>query len=527
MGPRVAGDGGPVFGSKNNITMVNEKSLILSTPFIFPIILIIGFLWIYLPILTSLFSDLASNEDYSFGLLIPFVSGYIVYLKWPQLQAGAWRPSWLGLIFLALGLFLTLLGQITVSVFIQRFSFLVALAGLIFVFGGWSRFKQLGFPFLLLALMIPGPVAIMKQLTIPLQLTSSSLAASFLQVLGIPAVQQGNVIDLGRRQLQVVQACSGLRYILSLMALGIIYCYFYQRCLWKAALLLILLIPAAIGANALRLTAIGIFPALQEGFLHQFSGWLIFLLCFAFMGLFNWLLKLLTGQSAQVLNNPVPPKTATKNLVHDKRISSTCYVLCAITLLLIFAHFDWTLSKVHAKPLLQDLDSFPLRLGDWQGRSSKIADDLFKATGAETYFNAEYTDPQKHLVSLWIAYYGRHSQGVDLAHNPKICLVGSGWRIIDSKIQYITAGVPVNALQMAKANIHILVYYWHLQQGHWLANMNTFKFFMGFNGLFQRRTDWALFRLITLVESDPHTATQYLNSFARLLIPVIPQFIQK
>lgn len=507
--------------------MVNEKSLILSTSFIFPIILIIGFLWIYSPILTNLFSELATNEDYSFGLLIPFVSGYIVYLKWPQLHSGPWRPSWLGLIFLALGLFLTLLGQLTVSVFIQRFSFLVALVGLIFVFGGWSRFKQLGFPFLLLALMIPGPVAIMKQLTIPLQLTSSSLAASFLQVLGIPAVRQGSVIDLGMRQLQVVQACSGLRYILSLMALGIIYCYFYQRCLWKAALLIIFLIPAAIVANALRLTAIGIFPALQEGFLHQFSGWLIFLLCFAFMGLLNWLLKLLKGQSTQMLNNLGPPGTAMKNLVPDKRISHTCYVLSAITLIFLFAHFDWTLSKVYSKPLLQDLDSFPLQLGDWQGRSSKIADDLFKATGAEAYFNAEYVDPQKHLVSLWIAYYGRHSQGVDLAHNPKICMVGSGWRIIDSKIQYIADGVPVNALKMAKANLRILVYYWHLQQGRWVVNMNTFKVFMGFNGLVQRRTDWALFRLITPVQSDLKTATQLLNSFARLLIPVIPQFIQK
>lgn len=507
--------------------MINEKSLILSAPFIFSIILIIGFLWIYFPILTNLFSELTTNEDYSFGLLIPVVSGYIVYLKWPQLLAGPWRPSWLGLIFLALGLFLTLFGQLTVSVFIQRFSFLMALVGLIFVFGGWSRFKQLGFPLLLLALMIPGPVAIMKQFTIPLQLTSSSLAASFLQMLGIPAVQQGNVIDLGRRQLQVVQACSGLRYILSLIALGIIYCYFYQRCLWKAALLIILLIPAAIGANALRLAAIGIFPALQEGFLHQFSGWLIFLLCLAFLGLLNWLLKSLKGQSTQTLNNPGPPGTATKNLFPDKRISHIGYVLPALALIFVFAHFDRTLSKVQSKPLLKDLNSFPLRLGDWQGRSSKIADDLFKATGADAYFNAVYTDPQKHLVSLWIAYYGRHSQGVNLAHNPKICLVGSGWRSIDSKIKYIAAGVPVNVLTMTKDNLHILVYYWHLQQGRWVVNMNTFKFFMGFNGLVQRRTDWALFRLITPVRYDLQTATQNLNSFARLLIPVIPQFFQK
>ena len=208
---------------------VNEKYLTLYGPFILPIILVIGVLWIYFPILANLFSDLTTNEDYSFGLLLPFVSGYIIYLKWPQIRKVVWRPSSLGLVFLVLGLFLSLLGQLSLSIFVQRFSFLLVLVGVIFIFGGWSLFKQLSFPLLLLALMIPGPEAIMKKLTFPLQLISSSLAALFLQMLGIPVLRQGNVIDLGVRQLQVVQACSGLRYILSLMALGIIYCYFYQQ----------------------------------------------------------------------------------------------------------------------------------------------------------------------------------------------------------------------------------------------------------------------------------------------------------
>jgi len=505
---------------------IKAPPLILYTPFILPIILIIGVFWFYFPILTNLFSDLTTNEDYSFGLLLPFVSGYIIYLKWPQIRNVVWRPSWLGLVFLALGLFLSLLGQLSLSVFIQRFSFLLVLVGVIFIFGGWSLFKQLSFPLLLLALMIPGPEAITKKLTFPLQLISSSLAEFFLQILGIPVLRQGNVIDLGVRQLQVVQACSGLRYILSLMALGIIYCYFYQQRLWKAALLLIFLIPAAIVANALRVAAMGIFPSLQEGFLHQFSGWLIFLFCFASMSLFNWLLNLIHPQSTRVKHNPEPPGPVNP-VVPDKRVSNTYYVLAAIAVILIFGQVDRTLSKVQPIALLKSLDSFPLQLGDWHGQSSKIREDIFKVTEADSYFNADYIDPKQYPVNLWIAYYGRHSYGI-LAHNPQVCMVGSGWRIIDSKIHYVADGFPVNALFLENSGARTLVYYWYLQQGRWVANITAFKpFVVGYSGLIRRRTDFVLMRLIVPVRSDRQSATEQLNSFAQLLIPVLPQFFPK
>jgi EpsI family protein len=312
-----------------------------------------------------------------------------------------------------------------------------------------------------------------------------------------------------------------------LIALGLIYCNFYQRCLWKAAVLIIFLIPAAIVANALRVAAMGIFPSLQEGFLHLFSGWLIFIFCFSFMGLLNWLLNYLMRQSTQVTNNSAPQETATNPMVSYKPISHTFYVGLAIVLLIIFLPVDRTLSRVQPKPLLKSFDSFPLALGGWHGQSSKIADDIFEITGAETYLNADYVDPKNNMVNLWIAYYGSHKYGTSLNHSPEYCMVGSGWRIIDSKTQYIAPGLPVNVLLMERYGARTLVYYWYLQQGQWVANKNTFKFFMGFNGLIKGRTDWTLIRLIIPVRPDLQTATQHLNSFARLLLPVIPQFIQE
>ena len=168
--------------------------------------------------------------------------------------------------------------------------------------GGWRLVRLLLFPLFLLVVMVPLPEFATKQLTLPLQLISSRLATTMLQMVGIPAFCQGNVIDLGVRQMQVVEACSGLRYILALFALGVIFCYFFQRRLWKILLLLMVLIPSAIVANALRVMGMGIFPALQQpGFWHAFSGWLIFVFCLGILSLINWILNKIQPLA------PIPP----------------------------------------------------------------------------------------------------------------------------------------------------------------------------------------------------------------------------
>ena len=198
---------------------------------------------------------------------------------------------------MAVALCLYIAGKLAAEFYSTRISFIMFIAGVLLLTGGWKILRRLAFPLLLLVLMLPLPSIVTSSLTLPLQLISSRLAAKFLMFLGHPLVLEGNVIDLGTRQLQVVAACSGLRYILSLLALGIIFCYFYQRTLWKAAILLVALVPAAILANALRVTAMGIYPALQEGFWHGFSGWLIFLFCFGFLALLNSGLNYLQPQA--------------------------------------------------------------------------------------------------------------------------------------------------------------------------------------------------------------------------------------
>ncbi len=491
-------------------------------PVIWSLPLVIALVWAYWPVLANLAPRLLTDEDYSFGLLLPLVSGYIVYLKWPQIRLGSWRPAWMGLGVLALGLALYIGGELSTDLYTPAFSFVVSLSGLLFLVGGWKLVRLLLFPLLLLVLMIPLPNFLIQKLTLPLQLLSSRLATGMLQMIGVAVVRQGNVIDLGIRQMQVAAACSGLRYILALLALGIIFCYFYQRRPWKAALLILTVIPAAIFANAVRLAAMGIYPALLEGFWHEFSGWLIFLFCFGSLFLLNLVLTLRESRTRRVAGKE-PPAEETRA---DGWKPSYPVLVVALTLVIVAGHFGTKLGNITPVPLLQSFDKFPLQLGPWQGRRSYIDPEMVKATGASNYLYVEFVAPTHDQVSLWIAYY-EDQKGGGSVHSPFSCLSGSGWSLAASGIREAGPGLPVKSMVMDQGDRRYLIYYWYLQRGRWLTSEYFNKFYLSYDGLFRRRADGALIRLITPTGTDIKPAQERLTSFVRLLVPVLPQFIRR
>jgi exosortase len=184
--------------------MSTKQNSLAFFPLITGAALIAGVLWLYWPVLTKLILNLAESEDFSYGLLIPPVSLYIAYLKWPQIRRQLWYPSWMGLLVIALGLGLYILGDLAADLYSTRLSFLIVLTGIIALIGGWRLVRLLIFPLALLLLTIPLPGFVIGQITLPLQLVSSKLATWLLRTLGVPVIRQGNVIDLGVRQLQVV-----------------------------------------------------------------------------------------------------------------------------------------------------------------------------------------------------------------------------------------------------------------------------------------------------------------------------------
>jgi exosortase len=192
------------------------------------------------------------------------------------------KPGWWGLAIMAWGGLQGYFGMLGAELFLQRTSFLITRVGLLLVMGGISLIKELLFPLLLLPFMIPIPAVIYNQITFPLQLFASQVAETVLGLVGIPVLRDGNVLELASQKLSVVEACSGIRSLLSLTFLSLVYAYFFDKKVWMRWALLILTIPIAILANSGRVTITGILseidPELARGFFHSLEGWIIFII---------------------------------------------------------------------------------------------------------------------------------------------------------------------------------------------------------------------------------------------------------
>jgi exosortase len=237
--------------------------------------------WLYLPTLTHLVGQWWNDPNFSHGFFVPLFAGFVIWQERSKLAAVKPHPSWSGLFVLSLGLCVLVLGQMGAELFLSRFSLLIVLAGLIVLFLGWSFFRAVFFPWAFLVLMIPIPAIVFNQITFPLQLLASKVASTTLPWLGVPVLREGNVIILPAMALEVADACSGIRSLMSLATLAVIYGYLMESKTWLRVVLALASLPIAVAANSLRVVGTGLLvqywdPDKAQGFFHEFQGWLMF-----------------------------------------------------------------------------------------------------------------------------------------------------------------------------------------------------------------------------------------------------------
>lgn len=259
-------------------------------PWLYAGLILIGglVLFLYREVFYGLVSDWYVYSDYSHGFLVPFLTAYFLWERREALQRTAVSPNPLGAGLLGAGLFLLVVGLVGVELYTQRFSFLIVLAGLVLLIGGWAYLRLVAFPLAFLIFMIPLPAIVVNTIAFPLQLFAAKTATFCLYSLGIPVLREGNVIMLAGTTLEVAEACSGLRSLLALLALGTVYGYFSQETQWKRWTLVILSVPIAIAANAFRVSGTGILAhyfgiEAAEGFYHTFEGWIVFVVAFVLL----------------------------------------------------------------------------------------------------------------------------------------------------------------------------------------------------------------------------------------------------
>lgn len=243
---------------------------------------------LYRSIAVKLVTDWYELPDFSHGFLIPFFVAYILWEKRSALVSTPVRPSWAGLPVVLIGLFFLLVGVFGADLFFSRISFVILVCGMVWMLVGLPMLRQVRFSLFVLILAIPLPTLIFNKITFPLQLFASRLSSMVLPLLNVPVLQDGNVIQLPTMQLEVAEACSGIRSLLSLFTLAVIYGYLLEKSPRKRLILALSSIPIAVAANVARIVGTGLCvqywnPDKAVGFFHEFSGWLMFLVSLALL----------------------------------------------------------------------------------------------------------------------------------------------------------------------------------------------------------------------------------------------------
>lgn len=236
---------------------------------------------IYWGVTVKLVSDWYTNPDFSHGFLVPLFSAYLVWARREELRRVPVQQSWAGVWLVAAGVFTLFLGVYGAELFLSRISLVMVLGGVIWTLAGRAMLRELRFPLLVLLLAIPLPAVVYNQITFPLQIFASKLASAALPLFGVPVMRDGNIIQLPSMQLEVAEACSGIRSLMSLFTAAIFYGYFLEPSPRKRVVLALAAIPIAVLANGARILGTGLAvqywdPAKALGFFHEFSGWLIF-----------------------------------------------------------------------------------------------------------------------------------------------------------------------------------------------------------------------------------------------------------
>jgi exosortase len=259
---------------------------------------------LYYRVALKLAYDWYTLEDYSHGPFVPLFAAFLIWDKRRVLSATAVKQTWAGIPLVVFSIVVLILGVYGVELFTARISFILLVTGLVWTLFGWAMVRELRFPLLVLVLAIPFPAIIFNRITFPLQLMASRIASDILPMLGVPTLHEGNVIELPVMKLEVAEACSGIRSLMSLFTLAVFYGYFLERTTSRRIILALASIPIAVTANVARIVGTGLCvqywdPEKALGFFHEFSGWVMFVVSLACLYLVHRAMRLISPAKAK------------------------------------------------------------------------------------------------------------------------------------------------------------------------------------------------------------------------------------
>ena len=505
--------------------------------------------FLYATVLTKLGSDWWSDENYSHGLLVPFVIGLIVWKEWHELKFLLKKPSvWLGGVSIGLALLMLLAGTLGAELFVTRMSFVLMVAGIIVYFFGTTILNLLAVPFALLLLAIPIPQIIFNRIAFPLQIWASQMAVWGIRLFEVPTLRSGNVIDILPRgstqtiSFEVVEACSGIRSLMTLVTLALILGYFTRLHnrggfanlskgdLVRTAALMALAVPIAVLTNAARVTATGVLTyyygkQVTEGTWHDASGWLVYVVALALLIGANYLLsKVFRERLAGIdpINKPISDATY-KNVSVLPVIVAICLGGIAV---------NWFATRGDTDVQRKPLTELSATLGGWRQKGSEIkfGDEVESVLRTTDYTMREYISADGRIANLYVGYYASQRSGATY-HSPQNCLPGAGWVMTEPQfIDIATADgrtFKANRYVIQNGIYNEVMIYWYQGRGRTEASEYTDKINTVWDSVTRRRSDGAMVRVMTSVGPDEGAAVKAaVDLSARLgetLNPFVPE----
>jgi exosortase D (VPLPA-CTERM-specific) len=482
-----------------------------------------------------------STPEYSHGPIIPLVSAFLFLRELRRWPPGTALPDrWPGAALILTALLLGIFGNLVQIPDLVNYALILWIGGLVLTGLGWADGRRHWAPVLHLIFMLPLPQFVYWKLSVFLQGISSELGVRIVALMGVPVYLDGNIIDLGVYQLQVAEACSGLRYLFPILSFSYLFAILYRGPVWHKAVLLIAAAPLTVAMNAVRIGVIGVLVdsygiGQAEGFLHVFEGWVIFLACIAILFAMAVVLQRFSPHPAR-LADVIDLDTSgfaailarLPGIAASRGLAAAAVLSAAVTAVFLLAPPPARLVPDRDPFLL-----FPRDLAAWSGIPRPLEPEVAAVLGADDYINASFAAPgEASFVNLFVAYYDRQTEGSGI-HSPAVCLPVGGWEVASITRHRVETGITpyagfeVNRTVILKGNERQLVYYWFEQRGRRMTNDYLAKASVVWDSLTRGRSDGALVRLVTPIApgEDEAAAEARMLRFLNLALTRLPRFV--
>jgi exosortase D (VPLPA-CTERM-specific) len=481
------------------------------------------------------------REEYSHAYFIPLIAAFFAWQGMEDLKRSRLSGSWWGIPLVLLGLMLFVLGTVGTILLVVTLGFIVTLTGLVLAYLGFEGLKKLWPPIFLLALVIPLPQFLVSVLSLKMQLISSQLGVELIRLFSISVFVEGNVIDLGSYKLQVVEACSGLNYLFPLLSIGFIVAYIYTGPLWQRVVVFLSSVPITILLNSLRIGLIGVSVEywgieMAEGILHDFEGWVFFMICTAILVFEVWVFWFLGGRKRafnQVFGIDIPERRKSGPANAAIRQLPASLVVSAVLIVVAMVASPMLNAREELSPQRELLANFPLSIEGWETpEKERIEGAVLDELNLDDYLLANYRKESGIPVNFYVSYYSNQRARASV-HSPRACLPGGGWQIkdvADHRLEGVLPGgnsLTVNRVLMQKGGQRQLVYYWFPQRGRNLVSEYLVKWYIFQDALARGRSDGAMVRMVTGLSKEERweDADRRLEEFSSLVVPKLSSFV--